>query len=83
MTLGDDLMKMSLSDAQSSKDPVSAATKTGRVPTLGEVKKSLKVSVDSWLFIYRQLMPLQSLVKNLIQVTTQMDPLPSTFTPAE
>ena len=41
MTLGDDLMKLSLSGKNS--DPVADATKKGKVPTLGEVKRSLKV----------------------------------------
>lgn len=41
MTLGEDLMKLSLSGKKS--DPVAEATKDGRIPTLGEVKRSLKV----------------------------------------
>ncbi|KAI0081208.1 HORMA-domain-containing protein [Panus rudis PR-1116 ss-1] len=57
MTLGDNLMKMSISGKNS--DPVANATKSGKVPTLGEVKRSLK-----------------TLIKNLIQATTQMDALP-------
>ncbi|THH27739.1 hypothetical protein EUX98_g6459 [Antrodiella citrinella] len=59
MSLGEDLMKMSISGPAKRTDPIVDATKKGRVPTLGEVKKSLK-----------------SLIKNLIQATTQMDPLP-------
>ncbi|KAH8107944.1 HORMA-domain-containing protein [Cristinia sonorae] len=59
MSLGEDLMRMSLSGSQERPDPLSDAHKKGRVPSLGEVKKSLK-----------------SLIKNLIQATTQMDPLP-------
>lgn len=43
MSLGEDLMKMSLSDAQKHADPILDATKSGRAPTLGDVKKSLKV----------------------------------------
>ena len=45
MTLGDDLMKLSLSGKNS--DPVADATKKGKVPTLGEVKRSLKVKCQS------------------------------------
>ncbi|KAI0785638.1 HORMA domain-containing protein [Abortiporus biennis] len=58
MSLGDDLMKLSIS-GKGQVDPVANATIHGRVPTLGEVKRSLK-----------------SLIKNLIQATTQMDALP-------
>ncbi|KAI0344853.1 DNA-binding protein [Trametopsis cervina] len=58
MSLGDDLMKLSISGGKKS-DPVTDATKKGKVPTLGEVKRSLK-----------------TLIKNLIQATTQMDALP-------
>ncbi|CAL1707531.1 unnamed protein product [Somion occarium] len=57
MSLGDDLMKLSLSGKKA--DPVADASKKGKIPTLGEVKRSLK-----------------SLIKNLIQATTQMDALP-------
>lgn len=39
MTLGDQLSKMSLARP----DPVSDALKTGKLPTLGEVKRSVKV----------------------------------------
>jgi meiosis-specific protein len=41
MSLGDDLMKLSISGGKRA-DPVSDATKKGKVPTLGEVKRSLK-----------------------------------------
>ncbi|EMD38181.1 hypothetical protein CERSUDRAFT_104791 [Gelatoporia subvermispora B] len=58
MSLGEDLMKLSLG-GKATVDPVSTANKAGTVPTLGEVKRSLK-----------------TLVKNLIQATTQMDALP-------
>ena len=43
MSLGDDLMKLSLAGKRKNADPVSDATKRGHVPTLGEVKRSLKV----------------------------------------
>lgn len=46
MTLGEDLMKMSLSGKKS--DPVIDATKKGKIPTLGEVKRSLKVRDHSY-----------------------------------
>jgi hypothetical protein len=39
MTLGDQLSKMSLARP----DPVSEALKKGQMPTLGEVKRSVKV----------------------------------------
>ncbi|TFK94784.1 HORMA-domain-containing protein [Polyporus arcularius HHB13444] len=61
MTLGDEMSNLSLSGSGSRKahDPVAEATKRGKVPTLGDVKRSLK-----------------TLIKNLIQATTQMDALP-------
>ncbi|KAI0707776.1 HORMA-domain-containing protein [Earliella scabrosa] len=59
MTLGDEMMNLSLSGSRQVQDPVAEATKRGKVPTLGEVKRSLK-----------------TLIKNLIQATTQMDALP-------
>ncbi len=42
MTLGEDLMNLSISGCKHA-DPVANATKKGKVPTLGEVKRSLKV----------------------------------------
>ncbi|KAF7792377.1 hypothetical protein EIP86_003414 [Pleurotus ostreatoroseus] len=42
MTLGEDLMKLSISGPKQA-DPVANASKQGKVPTLGEVKRSLKV----------------------------------------
>ncbi|KAI0636628.1 HORMA-domain-containing protein [Trametes polyzona] len=59
MSLGEDMMNLSLSGPRKSQDPVADATRRGQIPTLGEVKRSLK-----------------SLIKNLIQATTQMDALP-------
>ena len=46
MSLGDDLMKLSISGGKRA-DPVSDATKKGKIPTLGEVKRSLKVCIFS------------------------------------
>lgn len=43
MTLDADLERLSLHGKKKTFDPVSDASKQGRVPTLGEVKKSLKV----------------------------------------
>ncbi|KAF7363938.1 DNA-binding protein [Mycena sanguinolenta] len=57
MSLGDDLDKMTLSDA--AKDPVGQAAKKGKAPTLKDVKKRVK-----------------TVLKALIQSTTQMDVLP-------
>lgn len=42
MSLGDSLNKMSLS-ADQRKDPVSEAIKKGKIPTLRDVKRSVKV----------------------------------------
>lgn len=44
MSLGDDLMKLSISGKKKANDPVADATKKGKLPTLGEVKRSLKVT---------------------------------------
>ncbi|TCD71215.1 DNA binding protein [Steccherinum ochraceum] len=52
MTLGEDLMNMSLSD------PVVDATKQGRIPTLGEVKKSLKGLIKNLIHATTQMDPL-------------------------
>ncbi|EIW60264.1 uncharacterized protein TRAVEDRAFT_119861 [Trametes versicolor FP-101664 SS1] len=53
MSLGEDMMNLSLSGSKQSQDPVADATRRGKIPTLGE-----------------------TLIKNLIQATTQMDALP-------
>lgn len=44
MSLGDDLMNLSISGKKKTSDPVADATRKGKIPTLGEVKRSLKVS---------------------------------------
>ena len=48
MTLGNDLENMSLNgSSHRPKDPVAEAVHQGRLPTLREVKKSVKVRIDS------------------------------------
>ncbi|KAI0333593.1 HORMA-domain-containing protein [Cubamyces sp. BRFM 1775] len=47
MSLGEDMMNLSLSGANKSHDPVADATRRGKVPTLGEVKRSLKALVKN------------------------------------
>ena len=42
MSLGADLMKLSISAKKETTDPVVAAARQGKVPTLGDVKRSLK-----------------------------------------
>ena len=80
MSLDDDLMKLSISGKKKGIDPVADATKRGKLPTLGEVKRSLKVNFPTHCVTYSLLYaPVQTLIKNLIQATTQMDALPSTF----
>lgn len=45
MSLGEDIQRMSLNGEDGSRpDPVAQAAKDGKVPTLGEVKRSVKVS---------------------------------------
>ncbi|CEL59650.1 Meiosis-specific protein HOP1 OS=Saccharomyces cerevisiae (strain ATCC 204508 / S288c) GN=HOP1 PE=1 SV=2 [Rhizoctonia solani AG-1 IB] len=56
MSLATSISQMDLVDAE---DPVAAAAVNGRVPTLGEVKRSVRL-----------------LVKRLISVCQQLDPLP-------
>lgn len=47
MTLGDGLEKMSLKDKKDhSDDPVTKAAKSGKAPTLLDVKKSVKVCTN-------------------------------------
>ena len=55
MSLGEDLMKLSISGTKKAADPVSDATRKGRIPTLGEVKRSLKVIS---MFMHALLYPL-------------------------
>ena len=55
MSLGDDLMKMSISGSRKAADPVADATRKGRVPTLGEVKRSLKVCAVAWSWTSTQI----------------------------
>ena len=43
MTLGEEMASMSLSGERREHDAVAEATKKGKIPTLGEVKRSLKV----------------------------------------
>ncbi len=43
MSLGEDMEKLSLGDGAHSKDPFLLANAQGRLPTLKDVKKSLKV----------------------------------------
>ncbi|KAG2036479.1 HORMA domain-containing protein [Suillus americanus] len=57
MTLGDQMSKMSLARL----DPVSEALKKGQVPTLGEVKKSVKAMIKSLITTINQM---ENLPKN-------------------
>ena len=77
MTLGEEMAKVSLSEIRKNYDPVSEATKKGRVPTLGEVKRSLKVKSPFVLNIDVLIHFLQTLVKTLINTISNMDALPS------
>ena len=47
LSLGDDLMKMSLGGPRKDADPAAEASKKGKAPTLGEVQKSLKARINS------------------------------------
>ena len=77
MSLGDDLMNLSISGRGKKSDPVTDATKKGKVPTLGEVKRSLKVRSPFVLNIEVLIHFLQTLVKTLINTISNMDALPS------
>ena len=43
MSLGEDMMNLSLAGSKKGCDPVADAMRNGKIPTLGEVKRSLKV----------------------------------------
>ncbi|KAH9901464.1 HORMA domain-containing protein [Cubamyces lactineus] len=47
MSLGEDMMNLSLSGTNKPLDPVADATRRGKIPTLGEVKRSLKALVKN------------------------------------
>ncbi|OSD08508.1 DNA-binding protein [Trametes coccinea BRFM310] len=47
MSLGEDMMNLSLSGSRRSQDPVADAARRGKVPTLGEVKRSLKALIKN------------------------------------
>ncbi|KAA1469348.1 DNA-binding protein [Dentipellis sp. KUC8613] len=47
MSLGEDLMRMSLNGQKPAGDPVAEATRQGKAPTLGEVKLSLKTLIKT------------------------------------
>lgn len=51
MSLGEDMMRMSLKPSSRGVDPAAEASKKGKVPTLGEVQKSLKVCLPMLLTI--------------------------------
>ncbi|OAX34543.1 DNA-binding protein [Rhizopogon vinicolor AM-OR11-026] len=57
MTLGDQMFKMSLTRS----DPVSEALKKGKMPTLGEVKRSIKAMIKSLITTINQM---ENLPKN-------------------
>jgi len=72
-------MKMSLRGSRKNVDPAAEASKKGRIPTLGEVQKSLKVvhGYDHLFKVYAYGFLFQQLIKTLIQATTHMETLPS------
>jgi meiosis-specific protein len=43
MSLGEDMKKLSLGDGEGSEDPILLASVEGRLPTLKDVKRSVKV----------------------------------------
>lgn len=43
MSLGDELLKLSLNGKKKVVDPATEAMRSGRMPTMGDVKKALKV----------------------------------------
>ncbi|KAM5531726.1 hypothetical protein V8D89_014575 [Ganoderma adspersum] len=47
MTLGEEMDRLSLSSSTLAQDPVAKATKMGKTPTLGEVKRSLKALIKN------------------------------------
>src|SRR5882762_7453447 len=82
MSLGEDLMRMSLKSPSGSVDPAAEASKKGKVPTLGEVQKSLKVRLSmlvTVIVLNLWCCLIQQLIKTLIQATSHMESLPSEF----
>ncbi|KAI0780584.1 HORMA domain-containing protein [Trametes elegans] len=47
MSLGEDMMNLSLAGSKKRCDPVADATRNGKIPTLGEVKRSLKALIKN------------------------------------
>jgi meiosis-specific protein HOP1 len=76
MSLDDDFEKMSLGATGDSSDPVAAASKLGRKPTLKEVKRSVKVCLCMILRSHTDRLG-QSMLKRLIHATCTMESLPS------
>ncbi|KIK79348.1 hypothetical protein PAXRUDRAFT_36464 [Paxillus rubicundulus Ve08.2h10] len=68
MSLGDQLSKMSL--CRTGGDPMADALKQGKLPTLGEVKRSLKECLRS------SILPLQLMIKTLVTTISHMECLP-------
>ncbi|THH17110.1 hypothetical protein EW146_g3631 [Bondarzewia mesenterica] len=52
MSLGEDLLKLSLNGSKNSVDPVTEATKNGKLHTLGDVQKSLKALIKVLITFY-------------------------------
>ncbi|TDL24968.1 DNA-binding protein [Rickenella mellea] len=55
MTLGEDLMKMTLNGQPPPEDPVALATMKGVVPTLGDVKKSVKALIKNLVMVIQMM----------------------------
>jgi hypothetical protein len=62
-------------------DPVSEALKKGKMPTLGEVKRSIKVrkTLRTGGISFTSIFGFQAMIKSLITTINQMENLPSVY----
>lgn len=78
MSLGDELLKLSLNGKKKAIDPATEAIRSGRMPTMNDVKRAIKVRDRYFnICLFVRLSLFQSLVKSLVMVTQHMDSLPS------
>jgi meiosis-specific protein HOP1 len=78
MSIDEDFEKLALSGANSF-DPITAASMKGKKPSLGEVKRSIKVHFSPFI-VHTVLIIFQSLVMRLMHATATMEALPRELT---
>lgn len=74
LSLGDELDKLSLGNRRvrtaNDADPAAEASKRGKVPTLGEMQKSLRVRICGYLIGNRQICSSNSIIRTAINQDT-------------